>query len=188
MKDIINSIKIVFTKSFYIFLAALTALTLLAINAIVIKRGFIVFVLQSEGFDWLVRIKLIGRTLLNIGASLTVVDKIFLMGISLLAGISISLLVYYTAKHLRLNLESGMSLTGVILSFIGVGCASCGSVFLSSIIGFSATAAFIGFLPLNGKEIGLVSLALLLWSIYIVSKKIQKPLVCEIPQRKQEDN
>ena len=69
---------------------------------------------------------------------------------------------------------------GIIVGFLGVGCASCGSLILSSIFGLSVTASFIGFLPFKGLELGILGIVILLISIYLVAKKIQDPLMCKI--------
>lgn len=180
MKDILISIKTVFRKPSYIVLAVFITLLLLLANAIVINKGLIAFLIQWDVFDWPIRLKVISSALLNTGAVLIVVDKILLFTLSILAGISVALLLYFIKRHIRTGLESGASLAGIVLSFVGIGCASCGLVIFSSVIGLSATSAFISFLPLDGKEIGLLSLALLGWSIYSVSKKIQNPQLCKI--------
>ncbi len=184
MRDIYFSIKTVFRKPLYLVLAVLITLLLLLVNAIVINKGLITFLLQWDIFDWSIRLRVIGSALLNAGAVLGVVDKIFLLTLSVLAGISVVLLLYFIKRRIRVGLEGGASLAGIILSFIGIGCASCGSVILSSVIGLSTATAFISFLPLDGLEIGLASFVLLGWSIYSVSKKIQNPLLCKIPQAK----
>lgn len=74
--------------------------------------------------------------------------------------------------------EMGMSLFGTMLGLVGVGCASCGSVVLSSIFGLGATAGFLALLPLRGLEFSFISIILLIVSITLVSKKIIDPVVC----------
>lgn len=182
MKKVLSSLKLVFKKPLYLVLATGVILILLVINALLPQRGLIAFIFQSENFAWSVRLKIIKNLLLNIGANMTMGNKILFVVIIFLAGISIALLVYYIKRRLSLSLESGASLTGIILSLIGIGCAACGSVILSSVFGLSATVAFVGFLPLQGLELGLFSLVLLSWSIYSISKKIDKQIICKIPE------
>lgn len=67
-----------------------------------------------------------------------------------------SLLIYYFQKRFRLEKTAGMSTVGMLSGLLGVGCASCGSVIISSLIGFGATASVIGVLPLRGQEFGLL--------------------------------
>ena len=73
-----------------------------------------------------------------------------------------------------------MGLGGIIAGFIGVGCAACGSVILSSIFGIGATAGFIGFLPLKGQEFSLLAVGILGFSNFMISKKILDPAICKI--------
>jgi len=80
--------------------------------------------------------------------------------------------------------SAGTSLVGMITGLLGVGCASCGSVILSSVFGVGATAGFIGVLPLRGSEFGLLGVALLLWANYSIALKVQQPLICSVPSAK----
>lgn len=110
-----------------------------------------------------------------LAASLTII-------ISILMGLNIGVMVYYFKRRVAFQKASGGSVIGLLLSFIGIGCASCGSVVLSSIIGIGATASFVGFLPFEGQEFSLLSIIILLGTLYITAKKISDPLVCGISE------
>lgn len=97
-----------------------------------------------------------------------------------LAGIQASLLAYYLRQTARVARSMDMSAVGVVTSMLGVGCASCGSVVLTSLIGFGSTTAMLGFLPFRGQEFGLLGIAILLFAIHITIKKINDPLVCGV--------
>lgn len=181
-RDVISSVKTVLSRPRYIALSAFVAVSLVIINSLLPQRELIKTIFSSETFSWSARVKIVWNLLVTLGANVTLFGKVLSIAVALTAGLSIALLVYYFRRRLQLDLAGGSSLVGIILSFIGVGCASCGSVILSSFIGLSATAAFIGFLPLGGLEIGLLSLVLLGWSIVSVTKKIQDPLLCKIPR------
>jgi len=75
-----------------------------------------------------------------------------------LAGMQVSLLVYYLRQTARLQQSMGMSALGVATSMLGVGCASCGSVVLTSFIGFGSATAVLGFLPFRGQEFGFLGI------------------------------
>lgn len=188
MKDVISSLKVVFARPFYTVFAFLVILVLGITNIFLPHKVMIVYIFRTDRYDWSTRLKFLGMFLLDFGIDNTTVSKILIAVIIVLAGVSTAMLVYYIKRHLHLEIASGASFVGIILSLIGVGCATCGSVAIISIFGLSTTAVFISFLPLQGLEFGLLALILLIWSIYSVSKKVQKPLVCEIPQRKQGDN
>lgn len=180
LNDIGVSVKTVLSKPWFVVLALLITMILVAINSLLPQRDLMATIFTSESFDWAARAKIVGSLLLTFGVNVTLTGKVLFAIITITAGISISLLVYYLKNRIKFDLAGGTSTLGIFLSLIGVGCASCGSVILSSVIGLSATGAFVGFLPLQGLEIGLLSLSLLMWSIYSVSKKIQNPLLCKV--------
>lgn len=97
--------------------------------------------------------------------------------IAALAGIEVSLLVYY-----RQSL--GMSVFGVAVGMLGVGCASCGSVVLTSLLGFGLATTVLGFLPFRGQEFGIMGIGILLWAIYSTIKKINSPFACEVRRQR----
>ena len=103
-----------------------------------------------------------------------------LLAISLLFGMNISLTVYYFKKRIAFQKASGMSIAGMLAGLIGIGCASCGSVVLSAFLGVGATAAVTGPLPHGGEEFSLVSIAILISTLYITAKKAADPLLCKI--------
>ena len=100
-----------------------------------------------------------------------------------LAGMQVSLLVYYLRQTARLQQSMGMSALGVATSMLGVGCASCGSVILTSFIGFGSATAVLGFLPFRGQEFGFLGIGILLFAISLTIKKINQPFVCEVKKK-----
>jgi len=77
----------------------------------------------------------------------------------------------------------GMSALGVATSMLGVGCASCGSVVLTSFIGFGSATAVLGFLPFRGQEFGFLGIGILLFAISLTIRKINQPFVCEVKKK-----
>jgi hypothetical protein len=99
---------------------------------------------------------------------------------AILTGVQTSLLIYYLKQSFRLKRLAGTSVAGTLLSLIGVGCASCGSVILSSVLGLGFTTRFLGFFPFKGQEIGFLGIVVLVYVIRLTLKKIKNPLVCKI--------
>lgn len=110
--------------------------------------------------------------------SLTSIVLMFL--ISALFALNISLLIYYLAltKSRVSKTDLGKSSFGLVLGIIGVGCASCGSLFVLSLLTFLGVGGILSALPLHGEEFGIIGVLLLLYSNYSVMKKINDPLVC----------
>jgi len=99
------------------------------------------------------------------------------------AGVQVSLLIFYIRQTAKLQQSMGMSFLGVATSMVGVGCASCGSVVLTSLIGFGATTTVLGFLPFRGQEFGFLGIGILLFATHFTMKKINDPLVCGIKSK-----
>lgn len=104
---------------------------------------------------------------------------IFLL-IALLVGLNLATTTYYIKKKVG-RLRGGSGLLGIIISILGVGCASCGAVLLSSLLGFTLTIQILAVLPLHGKEFSIAALLLLLSSLYFTTKKIAYPSTCALP-------
>ena len=100
-----------------------------------------------------------------------------------LTGIQASLLVYYLRQSMKIQKDLGVSLAGVATSLLGVGCASCGSVVLTSLIGFGSTTTVLGILPFRGQEFGFVGIAVLLFAISFTLKKINQQYICEVKRK-----
>ena len=105
-----------------------------------------------------------------------------------LTGIQVSLLTYYIRKTAKLQQSVGMSAVGVATSLLGVGCASCGSVVLTSLIGFATTTAILSFLPFKGQEFGFLGIGILLFAIHFTTNKINDPLICRVKKQRRATN
>ncbi|MDO8663835.1 MAG: hypothetical protein Q7K28_03320 [Candidatus Wildermuthbacteria bacterium] len=149
---------------------------------LVLVLAFIIFLF----FIWLPNIGLISRTIFH--SKLDSEEKLiflfnslaifktnfsFLSGgltflVSILFGINAVLVGSYVKKRIINQRILGVGFLGIVSGFFGGGCAACGSIILSSIFG---TAAIFGF-PLHGQEFGILAVIILLFSIFIISQKI----------------
>lgn len=122
---------------------------------------------------------LVGGLASNYGAVAAVTTSI----IPLLFGVDVAMLVYFERQR-RARLARGeiaASLGGAASGAIAAGCVACGSFLLLPILSFLGAAGALALLPLGGAELGLVSIALLLLSIYLIARKIATPPVCALP-------
>ena len=93
--------------------------------------------------------------------------------IAILSGINLSLIIYYFQTRRTLLKKNGLvGGVGIVGGFLGVGCASCGSVILS-LIGVGGALAF---LPFGGVEISFLAIILLLISLYSADKQIKRKI------------
>ncbi|MBI1984556.1 MAG: hypothetical protein HYS60_00380, partial [Candidatus Wildermuthbacteria bacterium] len=102
---------------------------------------------------------------------------------ALLFAVNIVLVVFYFRRRAKLQQAAGLSFAGALSGLLGIGCAACGSVILSSVFGIGATASFLSVLPLKGQELGILSVIILSASIYLVYRKINDPLICKPSQK-----
>jgi hypothetical protein len=96
-----------------------------------------------------------------------------------IGGINLALLYTYMKIRGGIIMKSGLySGVGLFLAFIGVGCAACGSVLLSIILGLFGFAAILEKLPYQGQEVGYLGLLLISIATYTLAKKVMAPAVC----------
>lgn len=178
--SIFQPFKLVFSKLSYITLAFFVALVILFVSIWLPSRHILIYFFTSGNFDLGDKMELIASSLDFFRLNFTFSSKIITIILSILAGINIAMLVYFIKKRLALRRAAGAGVLSILGGFLGIGCVSCGSVILSSIFGLTATASFIGVLPLKGLELGLLGILILLLSIYILARKIRNHVVCEV--------
>lgn len=142
--------------------------------------SLIIFVYRSDAFSWRDRVSILWSAITLFFGDLTLTAQVFTFLTAFLIGLNITLLIFYFRKRLAERPPTGASVLGMLASLLGVGCTSCGSVVLSSMVGFTATAKLLAVLPLRGKEFSLFAMGALLVSIYLLAQKIANPL-CKIP-------
>ncbi len=100
----------------------------------------------------------------------------------LLLFVHITLLVFYIQKKKTLG-SIGLApagLSGIIASLFGIGCASCGTVIGSSLLGVFGASGLLAALPFGGLELSALGIVIFVFSIYYLAKKINDPNVCEV--------
>lgn len=173
-----NSLQKVFGNPFYWFLSLLISVFLFVVNVLIPNFALLSQVNSAHGFAKAVEIAY--GLILGLNVSTGYFPLLMILVTVTLFGINVSLLVYHikTQKKVLLSQNSGLSAAGLILGIIGVGCASCGSLILFSLASFVGAGSFLSILPLGGEEFGLLGIALLLVSNYLILKKISAPKVC----------
>jgi hypothetical protein len=98
---------------------------------------------------------------------------------SLLGGMNTALAYTYLRIRGEIIMHSGLYHgAGLVLAFLGIGCAACGTAFLSVLLGFFGLSAMLQMLPYEGQEIGYVGLILLSFATYALAQKVSSPNVC----------
>ena len=97
--------------------------------------------------------------------------------IILLFAINITLSFYYFKTKGYVFVKKS-SISGMFLSIFGLGCASCGTALISTILSFFGLSTTLSFLPFKGEEFIYLGILFLLFSIFTLSNKIQEPNIC----------
>lgn len=141
------------------------------------KNAYQIF--QFESLPFFKRIILSFFTFFDIMNTFTAGSLILVVLGSLLGGINISLAYTYIKIRGEVILKSGLySGFGLLLAFLGVGCAACGTAFLSVILGLFGFTAMLQVLPYQGQEIGYIGLIFLSIATYSLAQKVTAPNVC----------
>jgi hypothetical protein len=129
-------------------------------------------------------LSLVGSLYGAITTNFTFISASYTIAIAVLFGVNVALLTYYIQK--MRNGLTGLSITGLtglgglVSGSLGIGCAACGTFIFTSVLTLFGAGGVLAYLPLGGEEFGLLGVALLLYSIYSLTKKITHPLVCPI--------
>ncbi len=179
-RAVIKSLVQIFTKPLCLVIILVVAFILLLLTVWLSIRDLIFWAVTSDALSVGDKLSILTASLGTFRTNFTVISQIVSVIVSLLAGINVALLIHYFRKRIKVQRESGISIFGIILGMLGVGCSACGSIVLSSLLGLTTAASLLNILPLRGSEFGLLSIGLLLWSIYYTAKKANDPFWCEI--------
>lgn len=127
------------------------------------------------------KLLLLGSLLGGIATNFDTLAVFSTVAIPLLFGVDIAMIAYYL-KRKRVKLPRGeiaAGLGGAASGVVAAGCAACGSFLLVTLLSFLGASGALALLPLGGGELGLLSIALLVLSIFLIARKIVAPVVCE---------
>ncbi len=179
MKPIVDSLYVIVTRrdSRYVIIFSTIIFFLLLL---VVQNGKASFDVFSFNFlPFVKRVMLFFRIFFDFKSTFTSSSLILATLGSFLGGINVSLAYTYMKIRGRLILKSGLySGVGLVFAFLGVGCAACGTAFVSLILGFFGFSAMLHVLPYQGEEIGYVGLIFLCIATYSLSRKVAAPNVC----------
>ncbi len=125
------------------------------------------------------KIMLPASLLLSITTNFTPLSALYTIAIAVLAGINAALIVELIRARQIFAGSATISASGIVAGALGIGCAACGSLILTALAGTVLGTGALAFLPLGGGEFGIIGVALLGYSTYLLSKQITKT-TCEI--------
>ncbi len=135
--------------------------------------------LTFEALSFPQRFLLFIQTLFDLSSSFTVGALILAILGSLLGGLNIALAYTYMRVRGEMIAHSGLySGAGLLMAFLGIGCAACGTAMLSLVLGFFGLSTMLDVLPYEGLEIGYIGLIILMIASYTLAQKVSAPNVC----------
>ncbi len=182
-KILADSLVLVFKKPQYFLLALIFGFLILVLAIWLPNFSFLKYVSNSDIYTFSDKFNIFKESFGLLNSNFTFLNRILTVIIAIVSGINLSMLVYYVKNKIRMARSAGASIFGTVTGLIGVGCASCGSVILSSVIGIGLSSRFISKFPLNGSEFSIAGIFIVLFAIYSLSKKINNPSVCNIDNK-----
>jgi len=182
----LKAFKRVFKEPWYLFLAVITSSIVFLFSVYFSNLGLIRKVVFSMHASFAEKLDLLTELLLGIYAANRPLAVFTIIGVSVLFGINLSMLVYMLKRNRQMGAvrQKGRgalsAIGGLFGGILGLGCAACGSLILTPILAFFGAVGILALLPLGGSEFGLVAMLLLGISIFLLSKKINDPLICPV--------
>jgi hypothetical protein len=168
----------------YLLMTTIISLTMIAFAAWLPNLHLITKTMTSTTMSIWEKTNLLTALLGSLETNFTPLSRTLTVISATLTGTQMSLLIYYLRQSARIQTEMGVSFAGVATSLLGIGCTSCGSVVLTSLIGFGTASTVLGILPFHGQEFGIAGIAILLLAINYTIKKINQPFTCVVRGKK----
>jgi len=174
----------IITNQKYLALSTFIALIVITFAAWLPNLHLITRTMASSSMTIWQKTNLLTSLLGSLQTNFTPLSQVVTVTTAVLTGLQASLLVFYMRQTAAMQQSMGVSFVGVATSMLGVGCASCGSVVLTSLVGFGSASVVLGFLPFRGQEFGFLGIGILLFAISLTLKKINQPFICEVRRKK----
>lgn len=96
-----------------------------------------------------------------------------LLVVAALVGVDVAMLAYHLREH-GLSAEEGAAGTlGAVLGALGAGCGACGAVLVTGVLSLFGAAGVLTLLPLDGLELTLAALVVLVLSVYWLAEGLR---------------
>ena len=192
LKNLQTAFSEVFANTSYIALASTLAVGAFLFAVWLPNFGLIGEVFSTSSAPLAAKLKVAVSLLGGISTNFSFLSAGYTIAIAALFGMNLAMVVY-VLKRTRLrrgfggqaraslggqNLGAGIG--GIASGALGIGCAACGSFILSTALSSFGAAGALAILPLRGGEFGILSVALLAFSLILISKKIAAPLTCNV--------
>ena len=175
-KEAASSLKKVFSDWKYSLLAVVVAIVFYMIDIFLSNFKALATISSQSGF--FAMMGSLPLFMASYPAFFTVKFFIGLVILSFLFGMLFSLILYKTRMIKSASGKAGIFVTlGIFLGILAPGCPSCG-IGILSVLGVGSAA--IAFLPFKGFGLLLISIGIMSFSVYKISKDINRGIICEV--------
>ncbi len=176
MRTLLN----IFRSPLYLPLALGAAFAVFA-SAVLLPNRALLFSLWTDpsvslGDKIAVPVSILG----SITTNFSLLSASYTTAIAVLIGINAALIAYLLKNGGVVWGGAFAGVAGIFSGVLGIGCAACGSLILTAVLGTALGASMLAALPLRGGEFGIIGVILLGAATYLLARQISRPPVCEI--------
>lgn len=169
----------------YVLIAVIVALFVFVLATWLPNLGLIWQIATSPSVSLLDKVDILASLVGSIATNFTVFSGLYTTAIAVLFGLNAAMVTYYVKQRTRLSRQTGQvtaaaGFGGLASGFFGIGCAACGTFVLGPVLSFVGATGLVALLPFQGQEFGLLGIAMLGFSNFLVAKKIRESVVCPI--------
>lgn len=179
----VNVLRQVFSRARYVSLSFIVFITALALAIWLPNLSLIAQIAGSSKYTLKQKAVFLVNSLGALKTNFSLLSAVLTVITIILLAVNASLFVFYIKHRPKIGKEAAAGLSGALSGFLGVGCASCGSVILSSLFSIGFASWFVAALPLGGQEFNLLGSGMLASSIFLTAKKINNPSICFVKRQ-----
>ena len=176
---IIQALQKVFAKPLFVLLALITSAAVFAFAVWLPNLRLLLAIWTDASVSFGDKLAFPISLLSSIATNFTLLPASYTIAIAFLAGINAALVIHLMRTQREFVGGGIIGASGIFTGALGLGCAACGSLILTSIVGTVGGIGVLALLPLRGSEFGIIGVLLLGYSTYLLAKRVTKPLVCE---------
>lgn len=166
----------------YLMLALSVGVLVLCVSILLPNISLLSTFLADSAISLTDKLYLVWSLLGALSTNFTPFSAITTVSTSFLVGVNVALIVYlYKRQKAQLSRNNiAISSLGVFFGMFGVGCAACGSLFLTALLSTFGGISLLTFLPLEGQEISIFGVCVLTYATYTLVQNSIKPIICKI--------
>lgn len=171
----------VFAHAGYILLASALALAVFLFAVWFPNFDLMGEVFSAPGVAFTAKLQIALSLLGGIVTNFSLFSAGYTIAIAVLFGINTAMIVYLLKQKRAVATGQNFAIGsgGMASGALGIGCAACGSLVVSTVLSSFGAAGALALLPLQGEEFGILGAVLLVVSVSLMSRKIAALVSCE---------